>query len=923
VKNTLLLGSAALCLSLAAVAQERDRGLAWRAALQRLDADLDGKISKAEFNRGEQAFRRLDRDRDGFVTEAEFLRATGGTPQATPKQDPATPAQPERAATPEELAFFEAKIRPVLASKCFECHSASSSKIKGGLRVDSREALLAGGSSGPAIAPGGAEESLLVRAIAYTDDDLQMPPKSQLAGEVVQDFERWVKMGAPWPGASTAKAAPKSAIDFVKAREFWAFQPPVEHAAPATKDTTWAWSDVDRHLLAAMESKGVAPVGDADKRSWLRRVSFDLTGLPPTPEELAAFEQDNSAKAFETVVDRLLASDAFGERWGRHWLDVARYAESSGKDTNVIYPHAWRYRDWVIGAFNADLPYDEFLRTQIAGDLLPAENDDEKAANLIATGYLALGTKSHNARDRRQFALDVADEQIDTLSQGVLGLTVSCARCHDHKFDPIPTEDYYALAGIFLSTETRYGTYRGPGNNHPGKLLELPAGAQVPNGPEMNPLLRGLLERARAQFARVTEEGMTSNRTGADGETKRPDGVDAFRLRTAREQTAMLDELLARFDDNGQALAKNRLAMGAAEGRPRDITVLERGELDKPGEVAKRGFPRVIESSAGAKIGAGSGRKELADWIADESNPLTARVWTNRVWLHLFGAGLVKTPDNFGSSGQRPDHPALLDHLALRFVQSGWSTKELVRELVLTHAYRLASSDDPKHARIDPEIVTLWRMPERRLEAEAIRDAMLAAAGVLETKPPVGSPVGAVEGQLQRQELIDLALRDRPVRSVYLPILRDHLPSALEVFDTPDSAFVAGDREETNVATQALYLMNDEDVLRLADAFAERLLKMDGGDDQRIARAFELAYGRTPSQGERESVKFFLKDFEKLAGKETRATERRPSRRDRAGGANGANADRPAASAPADPKRAAWSAFAQTLFQSAEFRYLG
>lgn len=406
---------------------------------------------------------------------------------------------------------------------------------------------------------------------------------------------------------------------------------------------------------------------------------------------------------------------------------------------------------------------------------------------------------------------------------------------------------------------------------------------------------------------------MESNRTGETGERKRPDGVDAFRVKTAREQTAMLDDLLARFDPSGGALPSNRLAMGVAEGRARDIAVLEHGELDKPGAIVPRGFPRVVESSATATIGRGSGRRELADWIASDSNPLTARVWVNRVWLHLFGAGIVRTPDNFGSSGQRPDHPALLDHLALRFVASGWSTKELVREIVLTHAYRLASTDDARHAQIDPEIVTLWRMPERRLEAEAIRDAMLAAAGVLETKPPVGSPVGAVEGQLQREELIAQVQRDRPVRSVYLPILRDHLPGALEVFDAPDAAFVAGDREETNVATQALYLMNDEDVLRIADAFADRLLEIEGGDDQRIARAFELAYGRKPSQKEREAVKHFLADFAKLSGKENRTPDRRGGRRDRP-------LDRTEA---ADPRRAAWSAFAQTLFQSAEFRYLG
>lgn len=915
-------------LALALATQDGDRGQTWKAVLSRLDTDLDGRISAAEFPRGEAAFRRLDRDRDGFLTEAEYTRA--------PRRDapPAAPvnAAPAREPTTDELAFFESKIRPVLVTKCFDCHSASAKKLKAGLRVDSRDALLSGGTSGPALVPGKPDESLLVRALRYTDDDLKMPPKESLSADVVKDFEKWVASGAPWPASKNSTAspagsnasaapAPKHEIDFVKAREFWAFRAPVASTPAATKNTTWAWSDVDRFLLAAMETKGVAPVADASKRAWLRRVTFDLTGLPPTPEELAAFDADRSARAFETVVDRLLASSAYGERWGRHWLDVARYAESSGKDTNVLYPHAWRYRDWVIGAFNADLAFDEFVRAQVAGDLLPAENADEQASNAIATGYLALGPKSHNARDRRQFALDVVDEQIDTLSQGLLGLTVSCARCHDHKFDPIPTTDYYALAGIFLSTETRYGTQRGPGNNFPAELVKLPDAAHVPNGPVMEPSTRTVLERLRDRFAREAEAGAKNPRTGEDGEKKKPDGVDLVRAKNAREQAALLGDLLARFDAQGRALPENRLAMGVSEARPRDIAVLDRGELDKPGAIVPRGFPHVLADASTPKIGAGSGRKELAEWIASESNPLTARVWVNRVWLHLFGAGLVTTPDNFGASGQRPTLPELLDHLALRFVEHGWSTKALVRELVLTHAYRLASSDDPQSSAIDPEVVTHWRMPERRLEAEAIRDAMLSAAGTLQRTPPVGSPVGVLEGRLQRDEVLAQVTRERPVRSVYLPIIRDHLPDALAVFDAPDAAFVAGDREETNVATQALYLMNDADVLQLADAFADRLRALGGSEEERIVSAFELALGRTPTQGERVAVRAFLADFEQRLAKDARDTRpaqkkgRGDDKRDDKRGERDATPAR-------DPERAAWSAFAQTLFQSAEFRYL-
>jgi len=923
VKSTLLLALSIASLTTAvALAQGRDPGQTFEALRKRLDTDLDGRISESEFPRGKAAFRRLDRDRDGYLTAADF---------ATAAKPVTTPATPQREMTAEELEFFEKKVRPVLATSCYGCHSDTATRLKGGLKVDGRDVLLAGGSSGPAIVPGDADASLLIQAIRYTDSELQMPPKKALDADVVKDLERWVTMGAPWPtvkgevvSTATAPKTAKIPLDVDKAREFWAFRPPVRTTPPAAKNASWAWCDVDKFLIAAMEKAGVSPVADANKRTWLRRVTFDLTGLPPTPEETAAFEADRSPKAYETVVDRLLASPAYGERWGRHWLDVARYAESSGKDTNVVYPHAWRYRDWVIAAFNADKPYDQLLKEQLAGDLMPASSDDQRAQNLIATGYLALGAKSHNTRDKRQFSLDVADEQIDAVSQGMLGVTMACARCHDHKFDPFPTEDYYALAGIFLSTDTRFGTHRGPGNNQPGELIRLPADAHVPNGPTMEPIVRSLFERARDNFAKQLEDATPSPRTGGDtvdGEKKRPDPQELLKIRNARELTAQLDDLLARFDETGRALPSNRLAMGAQEGLTRDIAVLDRGELDRPAAIAPRAMPRVLRTEAAAPVTKGSGRRELADWIASPTNPLTARVWVNRVWLHLFGSGIVRTPDNFGASGQRPDHPELLDWLATELVAQGWSTKKLVREIVLSHTYRLDSTNDARNAAVDPEVVNLWRMPDRRLEAEAIRDAMLAVAGVLQRDPPVGSAAGAVEGVLQRDEIVNYLTRERPVRSVYLPSLRDHLPQALDVFDAPDSAFVTGDREETNVATQALFLMNDDDVLRVADEFAAKLLAAGKDDDERIERAFRLAFGRAPEGVELTAVRKFLADFEKLAGNDkadkSDARDRR-ERRTRPGTGTDASPAR-----LADPRRAAWSAFVQTLFQSAEFRSLG
>ena len=363
----------------------------------------------------------------------------------------------DRPVTPEQLAFFESKIRPVLVTSCYKCHSASSEKIKGGLLLDTREGIRKGGDTGAAVVPGNLEESVLIQAIRFQDDDIQMPPKQKLPDEVIADFERWVAMGAPDPRDGTVTAAAKG-IDIEEGRRFWAFQPPRKATPPKIEDEAWPRSETDRYLLAALEAKGLKPVGDADKYTLLRRIWFDLIGLPPTPEEVDTFVKDESPTAFETVVDRLLAAPQFGERWGRHWLDVARFAESSGKQVNFNYPHAWRYRDYVIAAFNTDKPYNRFIKEQIAGDLLPAADLAQRAEQTIATGFLAVGAKSHVEPNPSQFQMDLADEQIDATSQAFLGLTVACARCHDHKFDPIPTRDYYAMAGIFRSTETCYGT---------------------------------------------------------------------------------------------------------------------------------------------------------------------------------------------------------------------------------------------------------------------------------------------------------------------------------------------------------------------------------------------------------------------------------------------------------------------------------
>ncbi|MBL9147212.1 MAG: PSD1 domain-containing protein [Phycisphaerae bacterium] len=841
-----------------------------------------------------------------------------------------------------ERQFFEKKIRPILVANCYSCHSAEAERIRGDLVLDTRDGWMTGGASGPSIVPGDPDKSVLIQAVRWADEDLAMPPKRKLKDEDIAALEEWVRMGAPDPRVVTTGAidsegpalAGKS-WDIEIARDFWSFKAPVKPKVPSPANATWSFGDVDRFVLASMEAHDLKPVGDASKRTWIRRVTFDLTGLPPTPEEIEAFEKDKTPTAYERVVDRLLASPAFGERWGRHWLDVARYAESSGKENNVLYPHAWRYRDYVIASFNADKPFDIFLREQIAGDLLPAANPNDRAENLVATAYLAIGPKSHNQQNPRQFYADVVDEQIDTVTQGMLGLTVACARCHDHKFDPIPQADYYAMAGIFASTATQFGTVQSPGNRRASSLIALPDEADVVAGPTMSQQVRTLIERGQERLTAEADEAMKA----AEGKPR--EQVNNFRIAQQRAQVRTLESILERFDENGRPTIENRVTMGALDGQKiLEAPILQRGEIDKPLERVPRGFVQVISGEASPSMPSdASGRRELADWIASPSNPLTARVWANRVWLHLFGKGLVPTPDNFGHSGVPPTHPELLDWLAVRLVEGTWSTKALVRELVLSRTYRLDSAHDDKNAEKDPDIVWLWRMPNRRLEAEAIRDAMLAAAGTLDRTPPSGSVINFAEGGLRgdNNRLLQQLLTDnRPLRSVYMPIVRDRVPDSLGVFDFAEPSFVVGDRDETNVATQALYLMNDPGVVGAADAFAARLVHdvpdSRNAEGERIRRAFELTLGRAPSGAEVTASKEFLDDFKKAlvadGGKETAGSagsgdaprQRRPRERlaeraaERRGDGQGRSSN--------DPDALAWSAFCQSLFQTAEFRTL-
>ena len=798
-----------------------------------------------------------------------------------------------------QTAFFEKNIRPVLAAKCYKCHSAEADKVKGGLLLDTRDGLRKGGDTGPAIVPGNPGESLLIQALHYADKDTAMPPvKSggKLPANVIADFEAWVKMGAPDPREGAAAAVVKKEIDFAKAREFWAYKPPQIPPAPVLADRQWPRTDLDRFILAGLEAKGLKPVADADRRNLIRRVYFDLVGLPPTPEELDAFFKDTSPEAFAKIVDRLLASPQFGERWGRHWLDVARYAESTGKERNFTFPEAWRYRDYVIAAFNADKPYDQFIREQIAGDLLPAKDAAERNEHLIATGFLALGPKGLNEKNRVQFEMDLVDEQIDVTSRAVLGLTAACARCHDHKFDPIPTADYYALAGIFRSSRTFFGTSAGDGA----------AAKKNKNGTPLLPLSKSDAAPARTSSP-APPPPVSAEKQLADLAAKNPKRAARYAAMTAAEQAQFAAKLKARGVLTAPpptaapaAATGTALAMGVQDGRPGDYPLYVRGEIDSAGPAVPRGFLTVLTPGPKPAISAAqSGRRELADWLASKANPLTARVMANRVWLNLFGEGLVRTPDNFGSTGEKPTHPALLDLLAVQFMRDGWSVKALVRSIVLSRTYQLASSSDPKNFEADPDNILVWRMTPRRLDAEAIRDGILAASGQLDRTPPYASLVAHVgDGYIGRGIKSSQFNVEASYRSVYLPIVRDYVPDVLAVFDFAEPTLVVAARDTTNVPSQALFMMNSPFVTAQSRALAKRLLAMAQYDHgQRIIMAYMLTLSRPPTPAEAARAGQYLTAFTP-------------------------HTDSAASAAPAAASETAWANFCQALFACAEFRYL-
>ncbi|HZE96736.1 MAG TPA: PSD1 and planctomycete cytochrome C domain-containing protein [Planctomycetota bacterium] len=878
-------------------------------------------------------------------------------------------AQEKTAAAPadaEGVEFFEKKIRPVLADKCYSCHSSELRKVKGGLRLDTKEGMVKGGESGAALVlPGDPGHSQLIKAIKYgKDDELKMPPKGPpLAADVIADFEAWIKRGAPDPrSAPVAKS-----IDYPKAREHWSFRPPQEPAVPAVKDKAWGKSPIDAFILAKLDASGMKPQPAADRRTLIRRVTVDLIGLPPTAEEIEAFVADPAPDAFEKLVDRLLASPRYGERWGRHWLDIARYSDTKGYvfQEERRYPYAYTYRDWVIRALNEDLPYDQFLIQQIAADRL-ALGEDKRP--LAAMGFLTLGRRFLNRQP------DIIDDRIDVVSRGLLGLTVTCARCHDHKFDPIPTKDYYSLYGVFASTiepkdppligmgqtskenldfEAEVGKLQAEVTKYrEGRYADITAGLRkaksvadyllaaheakgVKNDEEMRAYAqkkdltgfvlnryKALLEKTAKGHDRifapwhamakgpeafkdlgelhplVAEAFKTAPKdlkeaadrygallTKADA----PDEIKSILTGPDAPTTvaiADLDKLYNRADRDKQRQLENKVdalkvthpgapqrAMAFQDGPLQEPHVLIRGNPNNQGEQVPRQFLAILSPDQRAPFKDGSGRLELARAIASKDNPLTARVMVNRLWGYHFGGAIVRTPSDFGLRSDAPTHPELLDWLALRFVEGGWSIKKMHKLMLMTSAWQQRSDDVVVYKEKDPDNRLIWKFARQRLDFEAMRDSVLAVSGQLD--PTMGGrSVQLSENPTSKQkmqaETIVNTVGDPTQetfskrRSVYLFIDRQNLPGTFRNFDFASPDTHSPQRYSTTVPQQALFLMNSPFVTEQVGVLVRRPeIEAEKDVDGKVRKLYKALFGRAPAADElglgRKFLEFELK----------------------------------------------------------------
>ena len=933
------------------------------------------------------------------------------------------------------LDFFEKRIRPVLVEHCYECHAAGQ-KRQGGLLLDTRAGIRRGGDSGEAVVPGKPQDSLLLAALRY--DSFEMPPKGQLPKDVIADFEKWIRIGAPDPREGSDDSTGPSVEDMLEqGRSFWSFKPVKRPDLPVVSDAGWEQTPVDRFVQAKLDQAGLKPLGPANKLALLRRVYFDLVGLPPTPEQIDAFLRDDDPQALERLVDELLKSPEFGERWGRHWLDVVRFSESSGGGRTRVFEEAWRYRDYVIDAFNSGKPFDRFIREQLAGDLLDADTLDEQRANLAATSLLSIGPINYELQDKNLLDMEVVDEQLDVINKAFLGMTIGCARCHDHKFDPIPSRDYYALAGIFTSTKTlNHANVSNPvmrdlpvDEDTQQQLAAYaakvdPLTAQISDveksikrlegkdsGSAMNivpiaALAGSVIDETRAQLVgawspstsvkgfvgdgyhhssesdaqaifefKIDQPGRyevrlsytaASNRASnasvtiwhpdgdgtvtvnmqkappldshfvslgsfdfsetlrvilqcrdadgvviadavqllpaaADGEVVssfvgRPKtaGSDPQEATAANQKLADLKGELAELNQRLKRLQKNSppalpAVMSVEEGdSPDDCSICIRGNVHNRGPKVPRGFLSIMTGGKPAAIPDGaSGRRELADWIASPDNTLTARVAANRIWYWLMGNGIVRSVDNFGTTGELPTHPELLDWLASEFVDHDWSVRHLIRQIVLSKTYQLANQSDPDALRVDPENRLLAYAPRRRLDAECIRDAILSVSGQLDLTPGGSTIRPGTKSEFGYE--FNSEEFDGRRRSVYVPVFRNTLLDVFEVFDFADPNLPMGRRAVSTLPTQGLYFLNSPWIYQQSGFAAERLHQNNEiTETERIDRAHLLFLGRLPTPAERSLAEELLSE----AGSEPAARTK------------------------------AWTLICQSLFASLDFRYL-
>ena len=774
----------------------------------------------------------------------------------------ASPLSGDEALDRHAIAFFEKRIRPVLVEHCHQCHSASAEEVRGGLRLDSRAGLRRGGDSGRILVIGKPDESRILTALRH--EDLKMPPAGQLPDHVIADFAKWIEIGAPDPRDGERRRTEKPAIDLDAVRDFWAFRP---LDSSAVRPRGGFRSSIDHFVAERRDGESLEANPLADRYTLLRRLFFDLTGLPPEPEEVIAFVGDAAPDAYERIVDRLLASPRFGERWGRHWLDLAQYADSL--DAERIFPNrgAWRYRDYVIRALNEDRPFDRFVVEQIAGDLLPRGSEAERAEHMVATQFITQGPMNLVNQFKAQLRMDIVDNQVDKIGRVFLGLTVGCARCHDHKFDPLAQEDYYALAGILQNVQVLNG-FRGVSGVFSDWLRQpLPESPEEHFDREQRTVrhqqraakLEAELEAKRTEITRLEteQEAFTTGKVAPPED----EAIEKLRGEASKLQGDLRNHVRANTPRPPTVLAAIEPA------RPTNARINIRGNALQLGEEIPRGLPRVLKAIGDIPETA-SGRLELARSLVHRENPIVSRVFVNRVWHHLFGAGIVRTVDNFGTRGETPSHPELLDALARRFIDGGWQVKTLVRDIVLSRAYRLSSGLSPSAWVVDPDNRFLWRHTPRRLDAESIRDSLLKISGSLSsvaggpTLPPaswnsqevaqfdeINNPKGGLPAVLQG-------------RSVFLPVsraaLRFDAGDPLRQFDFPSPNDIVGARQSSTVPTQSLFLMNSPFVSRLAKKFAERLLaRQFSSKEKRINTMYLAAYGRPARPEEiREGLEF-------------------------------------------------------------------